>query len=101
MIKIMIERHAKPDAELSPLLQELRAALVWHYQGYVTGETLVNAEDRSIILTIGTWRNIEDWKRWEKSETRARITKQIEPLLQEKPKIKIFELMASEPTQDY
>jgi len=91
MIRVIIERHVKEGASLSSLLRELRVAAV-HQPGYVTGETLVNTEDKSIIMVISTWRSLEDWKAWETSEKRAKLYQQIEPLLVEKPRVRIFEI---------
>ena len=95
MIKVIVERHVKEGKSLSPLLWELRAAAM-HYPGYVTGETLVNTEDDSIITVISTWRSLEDWKAWEASETRARLCQQIRTLLVEEPKSTTYKIMATE-----
>ena len=95
MIKVIVERHAKDRESLPPLLRELRAAAM-HQPGYITGETLVSTEDKSIVVVISTWRGLEDWMTWETSETRARLNQQIEPLLAEKPKVSIYQIMATE-----
>jgi len=91
MIRVIIERHVKEGENLSSLLRELRVAAV-HQPGYVTGETLVSTEDKSIIMVISTWRSLEDWKAWETSEKRAKLYQQIESLLVEKPRVRIFEI---------
>jgi len=95
MIKVIIERHVKKGESLSPLLQELRAVAI-HQPGYVTGETLVSTEDKSIVAVISTWRSLEDWKTWETSEARVKLYQQIEPLLTEKPKVRTYHIMATE-----
>ena len=95
MIKVIIERHTKEGDNLSSLLRELRAAAM-DQPGYVTGESLVSTEDKSIVAVISTWRSLEDWKTWEASETRARLYQQIEPLLAEKPKVRTYQIMATE-----
>ena len=97
MIRVIIERHLKEAKreELSPLLRELRAVAM-HQPGYVTGETLASTEDKSIITVISTWSSLEDWKTWETSEPRAKLYKQIEPLLLEKPKVSIYQVIATE-----
>ena len=94
MIKVIIERHAKEGENLSRLLRELRAAAM-RQPGYVTGETLASTEDSSIIV-ISTWQSLEDWKVWETSETRAKLYQQIEPLLAKKPKVRTYQIMATE-----
>jgi heme-degrading monooxygenase HmoA len=98
MIRVIIDRHAKAGEDLSALLVELRVAAITHYPGYIGGETLVNTEDGSNIVVISTWRSIEDWERWAKSETRTKLYQHIKPMLQEKPKVRIFRIMATEQT---
>jgi heme-degrading monooxygenase HmoA len=98
MIRIMIDRKARVGEDLSALLVELRVAAITHFPGYVGGETLVNTEDRSNIAVLSTWRSIDDWERWANSETRNKLYERIEPLLQEKPKVRIFEVVATEQT---
>jgi len=96
MIKVMIERRVKARQDLSFLLLELRVAATMHSSGYVSGETLVDTQDNSSIITLSTWRSIEDWKRWATSETRAKLYRDMTPLLREKPKVRIFEIMETE-----
>jgi len=97
MVRIVIERHLKKGmrGNLMPLLRELRAAAM-HQPGYVTGETLASTEDPSIISVLSTWRGLGDWKAWEKSEQRIKLYANIEPLLVEKPKVSIYQVMATE-----
>jgi len=97
MVRIVIERHLKEGkkGDLMPLLRELRAAAM-HQPGYVTGETLASTEDPSTISVLSTWRSLEDWKVWEKSEQRIKLYKQIEQLLVDKPKVSIYQVMAVE-----
>ena len=51
MIKVIIELKAKKGEDISRLLRELRATAIYE-PGYVTGETLVNAEDNSSIVVV-------------------------------------------------
>jgi quinol monooxygenase YgiN len=97
MVRIVIQRHLKENkrGDLMPLLRELRAAAM-HYPGYVTGETLASTGDPSIISVLSTWRSLEDWQAWGKSEQRVKLYEKIEPLLIEKPKISIYQVMATE-----
>ena len=97
MVRVVIQRHLKEGkrGDLMPLLRELRAAAM-HQPGYVTGESLASTEDRSIISVLSTWRSLEDWEAWQKSEQRIRLYKKIEPLLVEKPKVSIYQVMATE-----
>ena len=94
MIKVIIEWQAKAGEDLSPQLRELRAAAI-RYPGYVTGETLVNTQDSSNIVTISIWRSLENWWQWEGSETRAKLYQQVESLLLEKPKVGTYHIVAT------
>ena len=98
MIRVVISRKAKAGEDLSSLLVELRVAAITRFPGYIGGETLVNLEDSTNMVVLSTWRSIEDWERWSNSETRINLYKRIEPLLQEKPRVKIFEIIATEQT---
>lgn len=97
MIRIVVERHLKEGkrGDLMPLLRELRAAAL-HHPGYVTGETLGSTEDPSAILVMSTWRSLDDWKAWEKSEPRIKLYEKIESLLVEKPRVSVYQVMAAE-----
>ena len=98
MIRVMIDRKAKAGEDLSALLVELRVAAITRFPGYIGGETLVNTKDRANIVVLSTWRSADDWERWANSETRTKLYERIEPFLQEKPKVRIFEIMATEQT---
>ena len=90
MITVIVERHIKEEKNLSQLLQELRIlALNQPGHGYVSSQTLVDTEDSSVILVISTWQSLEDWRAWETSEDRTRVYQEIEPLLAEKPRVRI------------
>ena len=97
MIRVVIQRHLKEGkkANLMPLLRELRAAAM-SQPGYITGETLANTGDSSVISVLSTWQSLEDWKAWEKSEPRIRLYKQIESLLAEKPQVSVYQVVATE-----
>ena len=97
MIRIMVERHVKEGkkGDLLTLLRELRTVAMY-YPGYVTGETLASAEDPSTIMVMSTWQSMDAWKEWEKSAARSKVYEKIEPLLAEKPRVTVYQVMATE-----
>jgi heme-degrading monooxygenase HmoA len=97
MVRVVIQRHLKEGKKenLLPLLRELRAAAM-NYPGYITGETLASTEDPSLILVLSTWRSLEHWKEWERSKQRINLYRKIETILMEKPKVSIYQVMATE-----
>jgi len=93
MIKIVIERKAKEGERLLTLLRDSRAAAM-KQPGYISGETLVNAEDNTEFVVISTWQSVKDWKGWEKSEERARLEKKIRALLAEAPRVRAYRYLS-------
>jgi len=99
MIRVIIKRQVMKGKDIAALLRQLRVAAMPH-PGYVSGENLISTEDRHVITVISTWRSLEDWKKWEASEQRARINRRIEPLLAETPLIEMYEIMSTK-EQEY
>jgi heme-degrading monooxygenase HmoA len=95
MIKVIIKRQVKKGEDISLLLLEIRAAAM-RQPGYVSGETLLSTEDSFNIVTISTWRTLEDWKAWEASKERAKLCQRFEPLLVEKPKVRTYGIRSTE-----
>jgi len=97
MVRVVIQRKLKEGkkGDLLPLLRALRTAAMSH-SGYIHGESLVGSEDPSIISVLSTWQSLEEWKVWEKSRQRVRLYEQIEPLLAEKPRVSVYQVMATE-----
>ena len=97
MVRVVIERQLKEGnkGDLLHLLRVLRTAAM-HQPGYVTGESLSDVKDPSIITTISTWRNLEDWKAWEESERRIELYEKIKTLLVKEPRVSIYQVMAAE-----
>jgi len=92
MIRVIIERHCKPDrcAEMEQLLMELRTKAT-PFHGYISGETLQSRDDPSFWLVISTWVDIDSWKAWEMSLKRDEAARKIEPLLTTPEKVTIFD----------
>ena len=91
MIKVIIERHCRPDkaAEMESALVDLRTKAV-QKRGYVSGETLRSIDDPSHWLVISTWLDIDLWTAWETSAERREIASRLEPLLVAPEKASIF-----------
>jgi quinol monooxygenase YgiN len=81
-IKVIMERNARPgmEAQLVQLLHELRINAI-RQQGFISGETLFSVNQPGLHMVIGTWRSLQDWKKWEKDPQRTALLKKIDPLL--------------------
>lgn len=82
IVKVIILRRAQQglDSQLLPMLIKLRA-MAMQQPGYVSGETLISADDPEEVLVISTWRSVEDWNAWLASEERAKLQGQIDALI--------------------
>ncbi len=79
---IVIRREVDPDNqdEVFDLLKQLRARAVLQ-PGYLSGETLFSASQGGAHLVISRWRSLKEWRAWEKSPERRKISSKIDSLL--------------------
>jgi heme-degrading monooxygenase HmoA len=91
MVRVMIERKCQPGKEqqLRDLLLELRSAAM-RQRGYLTGETLREADNPSIFMVIGTWISLEAWKAWQTARQRLIIDEMIDCLLAAERTVRVF-----------
>jgi heme-degrading monooxygenase HmoA len=91
MIRVMIERkcQAGKEKQLRDLLLELRSAGM-RQPGYITGETLREADNPSVFMVISTWMTLDAWKVWQTSRKRLLIEEMIDSLLIEVREVRVF-----------
>lgn len=82
VVKVILLRRVPREAaqELKPMLMELRA-LALAQPGYISGETLINADDPEEYLVISTWTDIEHWNAWLHNGERNMVQRAIDTLL--------------------
>jgi quinol monooxygenase YgiN len=59
--------------------------------GYISGETLRDADDPHHVVVVSTWTSRPGWDAWAVSEARARARAEIAPLLAEPERVTILE----------
>lgn len=71
ILKVIIKRTIAEGMEKA-FFKALRNIRVYamHQEGYISGETLLCAEDTNKVMVISTWQSIDDWKKWIESEKR-------------------------------
>jgi heme-degrading monooxygenase HmoA len=81
-VKIILVRRVPVEKsnELKPLLQKLRS-LALAQPGYISGETLMNADDPEEYIVISSWTDVERWNAWFENEERRKIQDKIDELL--------------------
>lgn len=92
-ISVMIQRTFSDEekaAKLAPLIVELRS-LATIQPGYITGRTFRCLDCPGEYLVISTWNSLDDWNRWLQSEQRMALQKQIDALLGEITRYRIYE----------
>jgi antibiotic biosynthesis monooxygenase (ABM) superfamily enzyme len=97
-VKVLIRRKvpSEKEADLLTLITQLRS-LASRAPGYISGETLRNAEDREEYLVIGTWQHIKDWKAWLASQERKTLQGKIDKLLKRKTKYEVYDYPEKRP----
>ncbi|MCP3874550.1 MAG: antibiotic biosynthesis monooxygenase [Desulfobacteraceae bacterium] len=76
--KVIIKRQILEGSEndFFSILRNLRFSAM-DQEGYISGETLICADQTNKVLIISKWESMEHWKAWEKSEARKKIDKML------------------------
>ena len=91
MIKVIIERRvSNRNGALKQIVKMRRIAYPY---GYLSGETMFDNDDPSLIVTASNWRSMEEWKKWEISNVRDSLQRDIEPFLVARPIIRTLKIM--------
>ncbi|MCF8050368.1 MAG: antibiotic biosynthesis monooxygenase [Desulfobacterales bacterium] len=85
LTKVLIKRRFRKEneREILHLLNELRAKAMG-IPGYVSGITMISAEDPQTMLVIGTWEKLDHWLQWKDSAERKQFEAMLE-VYQEQP----------------
>lgn len=95
-VRIFIKRHVKEGLveKTIQMLNEFRKSAM-DQPGYLSGETLVNHYDANCVAVVSTWRNVEDWIRWQSSEVRDRNENLLEDLLYEPTIYEVYDIRSA------
>jgi heme-degrading monooxygenase HmoA len=74
LVKVIIKREVSEGKEKSffSLLKNLRRNAM-HEDGYISGETLICAENTNKVVVISKWESLEDWKKWKTDVKRVEL----------------------------
>lgn len=70
-------------------LMELRAVVTLR-RGYVSGETLVAAEDKRKVLVVSHWSSRERWQEWQVDPRRQEFVRRLEELLESPEEVELL-----------
>jgi len=90
-IKVLITRRFKDDKikEAFKLLMELRS-LATLQTGYVSGQTLISADDPNKLVVISTWISRNRWEEWQANVKRHDAMKKMQSLLKSPENVEVF-----------
>ncbi len=85
--KVIIKRKVILDKEKEffALLRQLRSTAM-EQNGYISGETLICAEQTNTVLVISKWASLGHWNEWKANAIRRQIDYQLSAL-QDEPTI--------------
>ncbi|MBC2704499.1 antibiotic biosynthesis monooxygenase [Desulfobacula sp.] len=74
LVKVIIKRNVSEGKEkhFFSLLKNLRFNAM-HQKGYISGETLICAENTNRVVVISKWESLEDWGNWKTDIKRREI----------------------------
>jgi len=74
IVKVIIKRDVREGREdkFFPLLKNLRFNAM-HQEGYISGETLICAENTNRVVVISKWDSLENWNNWKTDVKRTEI----------------------------
>ena len=93
MVIVLVDLRVTDVTRVLPTLAELRREAV-RQPGYISGNTLVGVEDKSLICIETIWEGVKEWKEWEKSQSQIEIFRKLLPYLSEKSNIKIYRYLS-------
>jgi len=92
MIRVLIERYIAEGLEhyydytIRRTISQVEQA-----PGCISGESLVDRYDRRRRIVMSTWKSVEDWENWFRSEERRQVVAEISPMLDGREKITMLE----------
>ena len=92
MIRVIIERHIAQTLETTyEMVAKTTLQKAVSAPGFISGESLKNANDTNHRMILSNWKNIQDWQRWFASEERKEMMNELNPILETEEKITILE----------
>jgi heme-degrading monooxygenase HmoA len=85
MIRVVLEHRTKDKESTRKLIKSIKSvrAEARKQHGFITGDTLVDADDPRHVVVISSWQRQEDWNTWDKSPIRISMLGLIEDQLSE------------------
>lgn len=91
MVKVLLERTIKGKhvSHIVRLLRQMRV-LAMQQPGYISGETLHEANDPNHYLVISTWESLDHWQAWFSNAERRKLQEEIDKYLESPTIMRLF-----------
>jgi heme oxygenase (mycobilin-producing) len=91
MVKVLLERTIKGKhvGHIVRLLRQMRV-LAMQQPGYISGETLHEANDPNHYLVISTWESLDHWQAWFSNAERRKLQEEIDKYLESPTIMRLF-----------
>jgi len=82
-VRVVITRNFRKGDLHEPdrLLMELRS-LAALQQGYMSGETLINADSPGEVVVVSNWASRHNWEGWHENPKRKQLATELEKFLE-------------------
>jgi len=89
--KVLITRKFRESRQnlAHQAVMELRSLATLQH-GYMSGETLVSADDPNKIVVVSTWVSRKRWEEWQANPKRKEVSKKIDELLEVPEQVECF-----------
>ncbi len=90
-VKVLITRKFKEDKfdRAHKLLMQLRS-LATLQNGYMSGQTLISADEPRKLVVVSTWVSRKRWEEWHANEKRQEFTRELEKALEGPETTEVF-----------
>ncbi len=90
-VKVLITRQFRESKQKQAyrILMELRS-LATLQPGYMSGETLIGADDPNKVVVISTWLSGKRWEDWQSNPKRKEVAKSMEAILESPERVECF-----------
>jgi len=90
-VKVLITRNFRKNQmnQAHKLLMELRS-LVTLRPGYISGQTLVNADNPNKVVVVSTWSGRKRWDEWYGDPKRKEFSEKLGAFLEFPEQIEVF-----------
>jgi heme-degrading monooxygenase HmoA len=90
-VRVLITRNFRKGNLFEPnrLLMELRS-LAALQKGYISRETLINADSPGEVLVISSWDSRHDWEAWRENPKRKQLAAELEKFLESPEQVEYY-----------